>query len=132
MSIEKINIANLKSLGPYSHATYLNGFYFFSGQVGFNFKTNKLVSNDVVKQMQQIFKNIDLLLEECKLNIENIVKSTIFVDDINNFAIINEMYKDYMNGHFPARSFMQVARLPLDAKVEIELILGKEKNAENQ
>ena len=60
MSVEKINIANLKSLGPYSHATFLNGFYFFSGQIGFNLKTNKLVSEDIVKQTKQIFKNIDL------------------------------------------------------------------------
>ncbi len=88
-----------------------------------------LVGDDVITQTNQIFKNIESLLNHCNLTIENIVKTTIFVNDINDFTTINNLYSNFMNGHAPARSFVQVSRLPLDAKVEIEVVALEGKNA---
>ncbi len=119
--MKQINIAGLNNLGPYSQAVCVNNTYYFSGQLGIDFKTNKLAPN-VEEQTQQALKNIKLLLTENKLTIHNIAKVLIFVNDINDFDKINRVYEQFMGKHKPARSLVQVCAIPKNGLIEIEVI----------
>ncbi len=111
-----------KAIGPYSQAIDASPFVFTSGQIPIDPATGKLVSDDIKEQTVQVFKNIKGILEEAGLSFDNVVKTTVFITDMADFAAVNEIYKDYFNAPFPARSCFQVAALPLGAKVEIESI----------
>ena len=100
------------------------GLVFLSGQLGADTKGN-LVSEDVVGQTQKAFENIGVLLEASDLTYDDIVKTTVLLDDMNDFAKMNEEYAKYFNEPFPARSCFEVAKLPKNAKVEIECIAIK-------
>ena len=114
-----------KAIGPYSQAIDTPSFVFTSGQIPIDPSTGKLVSDDVKEQTIQVFKNIKGILEEAGLTFDNVVKTTVFITDMADFAAVNEIYKEYFNAPFPARSCVQVAALPLGAKVEIETICLK-------
>lgn len=109
------------ALGPYSHAIEANGFVFTSGQIGIDPGTGKLAST-VEEQTKQVLKNLTavLLAAGCKLG--NVVKSTVFVQDLGDFATVNAIYGEAFGGEFPARSCVQVAKLPAGALVEIEVV----------
>ena len=113
-----------KALGPYSAGIATEGLVFLSGQLGADTKGN-LVSEDVVGQTQKVFENIGILLEASDLTYDDIVKTTVLLDDMNDFAKMNEEYAKYFNEPFPARSCFEVAKLPKNAKVEIECIAIK-------
>lgn len=120
---QKIESANApKAIGPYSPAIKLGDFVYLSGQLGMDADGN-LVSDDVVEQTHQAMKNIGNLLAEMNLDYRHIMKTTVFVSDLNDFAKVNEVYGSYFNGVYPARSCVEVARLPKDAKVEVECLV---------
>lgn len=110
------------AIGPYSQAIRSGNFLFCSGQLGIDPDTKALVENDIKKQTSQIFSNIKAVLNAADLNLTNIVKTTIFLSDMENFPIVNEIYAQHFEGHKPSRSTVQAARLPLDALIEIECI----------
>ncbi len=109
------------ALGPYSQAIKTNNLLFCSGQIGINPETKELLKG-VEQQTLQIFKNIKAVLNAAGYNLSNIVKTTIFLSDMTEFQTVNTLYKDQFGNHKPARSTVQVARLPLDASIEIECI----------
>lgn len=110
-----------EALGPYSHATVINGLVFTSGQIPLNLD-GEIVSDDVKAQTKQVLENVKVVLNEAGSNIDSVIKATIFIADMNEFQNINEVYGKYFNHHQPARSCVEVARLPKDVKVEIEVI----------
>lgn len=111
-----------KAIGPYSQGIDASPFVFTSGQIPIDPATGKVVSDDIKEQTVQVFKNLKGILEESGLSFDNVVKTTVFITDMADFAAVNEIYKEYFNAPFPARSCVQVAALPLGVKVEIETI----------
>lgn len=115
-----------KAVGPYSQAVWANDLLFISGQIPINPETGKFVSEDIKEQTKQVFKNLRAILNEAGLGYENIVKATVYLADMNDFAAMNEIYASFFQKDFPARAAFQVVRLPLGAKVEIEAIAIRE------
>ena len=111
-----------KAIGPYSQAIQAGNFLFLSGQIPIDPKTGELVKGDIRKQTQQVLENIKGVLESQGLGMENVVKSTIFLKDIENFNQVNEVYATYFPSSPPARSTVEVANLPRDADIEIEAL----------
>ena len=109
------------AIGPYSQAIRVNGFIYTSGQLGLNPDTGELVEG-VQEQTHQALKNLQAILQEEGLDLNHIVKTTVFLNDMNDFTAVNEVYATYFSGSFPARSAVEVARLPKDGLVEIEAI----------
>ncbi|MDO4924271.1 MAG: RidA family protein [Turicibacter sp.] len=114
-----------QAIGPYSQAIEANGTLYISGQIPLDPTTMEFVSDEVEAQTHQCLKNIQAILEEAGYSLNNVVKCGIFLADMNDFATVNEVYGQYFNEHKPARACVQVARLPRDAKVEIEAIAVK-------
>ncbi|MCE4964836.1 RidA family protein [Staphylococcus haemolyticus] len=114
-----------EALGPYSHAMVVNNLVFTSGQIPLDTEGN-IVSDDVKEQTKQVLDNLSVVLEEAGSDLNSVVKVTIFISDMNEFQQINEVYGSYFSEHQPARSCVEVARLPKDVKVEIEVV-GKVK-----
>jgi 2-iminobutanoate/2-iminopropanoate deaminase len=112
------------AVGTYSQGVEHNGVYYFSGQIGIDPATSEL-QNGFQAQMDQILKNIDGLLKSCDITREHIIKTSIFVTDLNNFGIVNEAYIDYFSEPYPARSCVEVPNLPKGSVVEIEVIAAK-------
>lgn len=110
-----------KAVGPYSQAIIANGFVFAAGQIGTDPKTGTLVEG-VEAQTEQVLKNIAAVLKASGSSMDDVVKATVFLADMNDFAKMNEIYAKYFKAPFPARSTVQVARLPRDAKIEIEVV----------
>jgi len=111
-----------KAIGPYSQAIQAGNFLFLSGQIPFDPKSGELVKGDIRKQTQQVLENIKGVLESQGLGMENVVKATLFLKDIGNFNQVNEVYANYFPSSPPARSTVEVAKLPRDADIEIEAI----------
>lgn len=111
-----------KAIGPYSQAVKAGNMLFVSGQVPFVPETMEIVEGDVKAQAAQSLKNIQAILAEAGLDFSHVVKSTVFIKDMNEFAQINEVYAEYFGDNKPARACVEVARLPKDVKVEIEVI----------
>ena len=114
-----------EALGPYSHAMVVNNLVFTSGQIPLDTEGN-IVSDDVKEQTKQVLDNLSVVLEEAGSDLNSVVKATIFISDMNECQQINEVYGSYFSEHQPARSCVEVARLPKDVKVEIEVV-GKVK-----
>ena len=122
MNTEMINTKNApEALGPYSHAMKVGDLFYTSGQIPLNLK-GEIVSDDVKAQTTQVLDNLGAILKEVGLDFDNVVKTLIFISDMNHFEEINEVYSEYFTGKLPARSCVEVSRLPKDVKVEIELI----------
>ena len=111
-----------KAIGPYSQAVKAGNMLFVSGQVPFVPETMEIVEGDVKAQTAQSLKNVQAILAEAGLDFSHVVKSTVFIKDMNEFADINEVYAQYFGENKPARACVEVARLPKDVKVEIEVI----------
>lgn len=110
------------AIGPYSQAIRKGPGLFISGQLGVNPATGELVSNDVKEQTRQALKNMQAILAEAGAKIEDVVKTTVFITSMNDFAAVNEAYAEVFNNEPPARSCFAVAALPKNGKVEIEAI----------
>jgi len=113
-----------KPIGPYSQAIRTNGFLYVSGQVALDPKTGEIVGSDIRQQTERALENVKGILEAAGSNMHHVVKTTVFLKDMNEFAAMNEVYAKYFTLAPPARSTVQVARLPKDALVEIEVIAG--------
>jgi 2-iminobutanoate/2-iminopropanoate deaminase len=111
-----------KPIGPYSQAIKANGLLFVSGQVALDPATGEFVGTDVRQQTERVFDNLKGILEASGVSFHHVVKTTVFLTDMNDFAAMNEVYGRYFSAAPPARSTVQAARLPKDALVEIELI----------
>jgi 2-iminobutanoate/2-iminopropanoate deaminase len=111
-----------KPIGPYSQAVKSNGFLFASGQVALDPRSNEFIGGDIRQQTERAMENIKAVVEAAGSNLHHVVKSTVFLKDMNDFAAMNEAYGKYFTAAPPARSTVQVARLPKDALVEIEVI----------
>jgi 2-iminobutanoate/2-iminopropanoate deaminase len=111
-----------KPIGPYSQGVRANGFLFISGQVSFDPATSEMTGTDAAQQTQRVMENIKAILEAAASNFHHVVKTTVFLKDMNDFVAMNEVYGRYFTAAPPARSTVQVARLPKDALVEIEVI----------
>jgi 2-iminobutanoate/2-iminopropanoate deaminase len=114
------------AIGPYSHAVQAGPFVFCSGQIPLDPKTGKPVADDIETQTRQVLTNVSAVLAAAGLTTANVVKSTVFLKDMADFAKMNALYEAAFATHKPARSTIQVARLPVDARVEIEVIAYKE------
>lgn len=114
-----------QAIGPYSQAIEINGFIFTSGVIPINPATGELVNGTVEEQTEQALSNLSALLVASGTSLDNVVKTTVFIKDMNDFVKINEVYAKYFNKDFPARSCVEVARLPKDVLIEIEAIATK-------
>lgn len=110
------------AIGPYSQAIEANGMVFLSGQLPIDCTTGNLVCGSVKEQTEQCFINIKAILSEASLNVDNIVKTTVFLSDMESFSEMNEVYEKQFGGAFPARSAFAVKTLPKNALVEIEVV----------
>jgi 2-iminobutanoate/2-iminopropanoate deaminase len=118
-----------QAIGPYSQAIRAAGFVFASGQIPTDPATGQFVPGGVAEQTEQVLRNLSAVLEAAGTSLEMVVKTTVFLADMNDFAAMNEVYGRYFSENAPARSTVEAARLPRDARVEIEAIalaLGRE------
>jgi 2-iminobutanoate/2-iminopropanoate deaminase len=119
-----------EAIGPYNQVIIEteSGLVFASGQIGMDPKSGELVSPDVVEQAHQIFANLKAVLAAAGCGFEHVIKSTIYLKNISDFSAVNAVYAEHFIKDFPARSTIEVARLPKDALVEIEMIATKKSN----
>lgn len=110
------------AIGPYSQAIEANGFLFTSGVIPIDPATNELVTGGIEVQAKQAIGNLAALLQEAGTSVDKVIKTTVFIKDMNDFAKINEVYASYFSKECPARSCVEVARLPKDVLIEIEAI----------
>jgi 2-iminobutanoate/2-iminopropanoate deaminase len=125
MPKQQIAPPGAKTLGPYSPAIGIGDLVFLSGQIGLDGATGKLVEGGVTAQARQSLENLKAVLAAAGLSFAHVVKTTIFLTDMADFAAVNEVYKSCMVEPFPARSTIAVAALPAGAKVEIEMIASR-------
>lgn len=111
-----------KPIGPYSQAIRSGGFLFASGQVALDPATNEFLAGDIAKQTERVLENVKGILEAAGSNLHRVVKTTVFLKNMSDFTAMNEVYAQYFTSAPPARSTVEVARLPKDALVEIEVI----------
>ena len=110
------------AVGPYNHAVRVGDLLFCAGQIPIEPATGNLVEGDIKVQTERVLQNVKAILDDQGLTFANVVKSTVFLTDLANFAGMNEIYAKYFTGDFPARSTIQVAALPKGSSVEIEVI----------
>jgi len=108
--------------GPYSQAIKTGNLLFLSGQISRNPETNEFIDGDIEVQTEQVLKNIKAVLEAGGSLLENVVKVTVYLRNIEDFALVNKVYSRYFENNLPARSCVEVSKLPKDAKIEIEAI----------
>ncbi|MBU0905496.1 MAG: RidA family protein [Firmicutes bacterium] len=109
------------AIGPYVQGMIVNGLFYSSGQIPLN-PEGVMVEGSIEEQTHQVFANLKAVLEEAGSSLSQVVKTTVFIKDMNDFVVLNEIYAIHFGDHKPARSTVEVARLPKDAKVEIEVI----------
>lgn len=109
------------AIGPYAQGIIVNDMFYSSGQIPLTAE-GELVEGDITVQTNQVFDNLKAVLKEAGTSLDNVVKTTVFMKDMNDFAAMNEVYAAHFGEHKPARSAVEVARLPKDVKVEIEVI----------
>ena len=111
-----------KAIGPYSQAIIANGLVFASGQIAIDPKTGELITGNIEEQTRLVLTNMKAVLEAAGSSLDNVVKCTVFLDDMDNFAKMNAVYGEFFRTPYPARAAVEAARLPKDVKVEIEAI----------
>ena len=119
-----------QAIGPYSQAIQIGNFVFTSGQIPTDPKTGAFVEGGIAEQTEQVLRNLAEVLRAAGTSLEAVVKTTVFLADMNDFAAMNEVYGRYFSSEPPARSTVQAARLPRDARVEIDVIAVKKNNDE--
>lgn len=113
-------------IGPYNHSVMIGDLLFISGQIPFNQASNTLVTSGIEDETKQVMANLEAILQEAGMTFENAVKSTIFLNDMDNFSIVNEIYGQHFNKETaPARECVQVAKLPRNVNIEISMIASK-------
>lgn len=114
-----------QAIGPYSQAIQYGEFLFVSGQVAIDPSTGDVVAGDIEAQTDRVLKNIAAIIEAAGMSLQNVVKCTCFLKDMNDFASFNAVYENYFGESLPARETVEVARLPKDVHVEVSAICGK-------
>ena len=114
-----------QAIGPYSQAIEVNGMVYTSGVVPIDPSTGEVVEGDIKVQATRVFDSMKALLESAGSSCEDVVKTTVFIKDMNDFAALNEIYATYFTGIFPARSCVEVSRLPKDVLIEMEAVAIK-------
>jgi len=114
-----------KAIGPYSQAVTAGDLVFCSGQVPLDPETMTLIEGDVAAQTRQVFNNLSAVLAAADVSLQQVVKTTVFLQDMNDFAEMNAIYAECFGAHKPARATVQVAKLPLGASVEIDVIASR-------
>ncbi|HWO76054.1 MAG TPA: 2-iminobutanoate/2-iminopropanoate deaminase [Bacillus sp. (in: firmicutes)] len=109
------------AIGPYSQGIVVNNMFYSSGQIPLT-PEGTMIEGGVIEQTHQVFANLKAVLEEAGASLETVVKATVFIKNMDDFASVNEVYGQYFSSHKPARSCVEVARLPKDALVEIEVV----------
>jgi 2-iminobutanoate/2-iminopropanoate deaminase len=123
MSKQIINTTKAPApIGPYNQSVKAGDLLFISGQIPVNPDSGEIVSGDIVNETKQVMKNLEAILAEAKLTFEHVVKTTIFLTDMQFFAAVNEVYGSYFNGDYPARETVAVKALPKNVNVEISMI----------
>lgn len=112
-------------IGPYSQAVHAGNMLFISGQIAINPATNQLIESNIKDEARQVMNNLDAILKTAGFSFENIVKTSIFLSDMNHFADVNEIYGSFFNANFPARETVAVLGLPKNVNVEISVIAVK-------
>jgi reactive intermediate/imine deaminase len=112
-----------KAIGPYSQAVSAGGFTFVSGQIAINPKTGDLMNTSIKDQAEQVLKNLIAICEEAKGSLADIVKITIYITNMNDFAVVNETMQKYFSEPYPARATVEVSALPLGVNVEMDAVL---------
>lgn len=126
MNKEIINTSKAPAaVGPYSQAIKIDNLIFTSGQIPFDPETNELVGDDIESQTRQVFKNISAVLEEAGVTLDNVVKTMVFLKNMDDFNTVNEIYSEFFTENPPARSAIEAARLPKDILIEIDVIAVK-------
>lgn len=110
------------AIGPYSHAVTAGNLLFTSGQIPVNPETSSLVEDEITAQTEQVIKNLESILKSQDLSLNNVIKTTVFLKDMKEFADFNSAYEEKFGTHKPARSTIEVSSLPLDSRVEIEAV----------
>ncbi|MDR5658048.1 RidA family protein [Serpentinicella sp. ANB-PHB4] len=110
------------AIGPYSQGIKVNNILFVSGQIPLDPQTMQIISEDIVQQTKQVLNNVEAVLSEAGSSLSNVVKTTIFIKNMDDFDLINDVYSMYFKENKPARSCVEVSRLPKDVKVKIEVI----------
>ena len=113
------------AIGPYSQAIAVNGFLFASGQIPLDPATGEIVGTTIEEQAEQVFKNLGAILAAAGMTFDDVVKATVLLDNIGDFAAVNAIYAEFFGDAKPARSCVEVARLPKDGLVEIEFVAVK-------
>ncbi len=111
-----------QAIGPYSQAIQIDRFLYTSGQIPLDPATAQIVEGGIQEQTARVFENLKAVLAESGADFSKVIKTTVFIKDMNDFAAMNEIYAQYFTAPYPARSTVEVARLPKDALIEIELI----------
>ena len=111
-----------QAIGPYSQAIKANGFVFTSGQIAFDPATNQIIQGDVAAQTERVLKNLEAILKAAGSGLERVVRTTVFLKNMGDFAAMNEVYGRFWKSAPPARSTVEVARLPRDVAIEIDVI----------
>ncbi len=114
-----------KAIGPYSQGVIYEGIIFLSGQIAIDPKTQEFINGNIREQTERVMENIKGILEELNLNFNHVIKTTIFLKNIEDFPVVNEIYGKYFDEYKPARSTVEVSNLPKGALIEIEAIVGK-------
>lgn len=112
-------------IGPYSHGVLIGNTLYVSGQVGKDPVTGELMLSDIKKETTRVMENVKGILTDAGMDFTNVVKTTIFLTNLDNFAAVNEVYGSYFTGDYPARETVQVSRLPLNVNVEISVVAVK-------
>jgi len=112
-------------IGPYNQAVKVGNLLFTSGQIALNPKTGELNNSDIVEETKLVMENIGSILEEAGMNFSNVIKSSIFIKDMDQFSTINDVYGSYFTENEPARETVEVARLPKDVNIEISVIAAE-------
>ncbi|MCW5824108.1 MAG: RidA family protein [Cyanobacteria bacterium TGS_CYA1] len=111
-----------KAIGPYSQAVKANGFVYVSGQIPINPETGDLVKSGIQDEVNQVMKNLKAIVEKSGSSLSKVLKTTIYLKDMNDFDAVNKVYGEYFTDHKPARACVQVAKLPKDVSVEIDAV----------
>ena len=123
MSVRDLHTADApEAIGPYSQATVVGGFLFTAGQIPLDPSTGQLVDGDITLQTEQVLHNLQAVLAACGSSLEKVVKTTVFLKDMGEFAKMNEVYAKFFTTDAPARATVEAARLPRDVRVEIDCI----------
>ena len=122
-SLKRVETTNAPAaIGPYSQAIIVNGMLYTAGQIPLDPQSMEIVAGGIDEQTEQVMKNLAAILESAGASLQDVVKTTVFLHDMGEFAAMNKIYEKHFGAHKPARSTVQAARLPRDVKVEIEVI----------